>query len=91
VPYVRIASERDDADKGQGRRAVLDRVVVQPDPVVGFGLGADTMTAAADAESLDELFLRLERSDCRVDRARTGSDLTARCASTTRQWLLLSR
>lgn len=39
---------------------MLDRAVVQPDPVVALGLAADTMTAAGDAESLDDLFLRLE-------------------------------
>jgi hypothetical protein len=39
---------------------MLDRAVVQPDPVVALDLAADTMTAAADAESLDDLFLRLE-------------------------------
>ena len=39
---------------------MLDRAVVQPDPAVAFGLAADTMTAAAEAESLDDLFLRLE-------------------------------
>lgn len=39
---------------------MLDRARVQPDPVVALGLAADTMAAAADAESLDDLFLRLE-------------------------------
>jgi hypothetical protein len=39
---------------------MLDRAVVQPDPVVGLGLAADTLAAAAGAESLDDLFLRLE-------------------------------
>lgn len=39
---------------------MLDRAVVQPDPAVAQRLAADTMTAAADAESLDDLFLRLE-------------------------------
>ena len=39
---------------------MLDRAVVQPDPVVAVGLAADTMAAAADASSLDDLFLRLE-------------------------------
>ena len=41
---------------------MLNRAVVQPDPVVALGLAADTMAAAADAESLDDLFLRLEAS-----------------------------
>lgn len=39
---------------------MLDRAVVQPDPAVAVGLAADTMAAAADADSLDDLFLRLE-------------------------------
>jgi NAD(P)-binding Rossmann-like domain len=50
---------------------MLNRAVVQPDPRVALGLAADTMAAAADAESLDDLFLRLEAADVmfRVDRA----------------------
>ncbi|MDP1819961.1 MAG: NAD(P)/FAD-dependent oxidoreductase [Acidimicrobiales bacterium] len=39
---------------------MLNRAVVQPDPAVAIGLAADTMAAAADAASLDDLFLRLE-------------------------------
>ncbi|HJR24590.1 MAG TPA: NAD(P)-binding protein [Acidimicrobiales bacterium] len=39
---------------------MLNRAMVQPDPVVALGLAADTMAAAADADSLDDLFLRLE-------------------------------
>ena len=39
---------------------MLNRAVVQPDPVVALTLAADTMAAAADAASLDDLFLRLE-------------------------------
>ncbi|HVF31844.1 MAG TPA: FAD/NAD(P)-binding protein [Acidimicrobiales bacterium] len=39
---------------------MLDRAVVQPDPVVALELVADTMAAAAGAASLDDLFLRLE-------------------------------
>lgn len=39
---------------------MLDRAVVQPDPVVAMGMAADTMAAAAAAESLDDLFVRLE-------------------------------
>ncbi len=50
---------------------MLNRAMVQPDPVVASGLVADTLAAAADATSLDDLFLRLEASDVmlRVDRA----------------------
>jgi hypothetical protein len=39
---------------------MLNRAVVQPDPAVALGLAADTMVAAAEATSLDDLFLRLE-------------------------------
>ena len=39
---------------------MLNRAVVQPDPVVALTLAADTMAAAADADSLTDLFLRLE-------------------------------
>jgi hypothetical protein len=49
---------------------MLDRSVVQPDPVVAIGLAADTMSAAVDAESLDEFFVRLEDAGVmlRIDR-----------------------
>ena len=49
---------------------MLNRAVVQPDPVVGLGLAADTMEAAASAGSLDDLFLRLEAAGVmlRIDR-----------------------
>ena len=52
---------------------MLDRAVVQPDPAVAFGLAADTMAAAADAESLDDFFLRLEAAGVmlRIDRGVT--------------------
>ncbi|HEX6444192.1 MAG TPA: NAD(P)-binding protein [Streptosporangiales bacterium] len=39
---------------------MLDRAVVQPDPVVFIGMAADTAAAATEAESADDLFLRLE-------------------------------
>jgi hypothetical protein len=39
---------------------MLNRAVVQPDPAVALGLAADTMAAASEAESLDDLFLCLE-------------------------------
>ncbi len=39
---------------------MLNRAVVQPDPVVALTMAADTMAAAADAESLDDMFVRLE-------------------------------
>jgi hypothetical protein len=39
---------------------LLNRAVVQPDPAVFLGMAADTVEAAAEAESGDDLFLRLE-------------------------------
>lgn len=39
---------------------MLNRAVVQPDPVVALNLAADTMQAAAEAVSLDDVFMRLE-------------------------------
>ena len=39
---------------------MLNRAVVQPDPVVALGMTGDVMAAAADASSPDELFLRME-------------------------------
>jgi hypothetical protein len=52
---------------------MLNRGVVQPDPVVALGLAADTMAAADGAASLDELFLRLEAAGVmlRIDRGVT--------------------
>jgi hypothetical protein len=52
---------------------MLNRAVVQPDPVVGFGFVANILEAGADAESLDDLFLRLEAAGVmlRIDRSRT--------------------
>ena len=55
---------------------MLNRAVVQPDPVVALGLAADTMAAAASAESLDDLFLRLEAAGVmlRIDTGRRAHD-----------------
>jgi hypothetical protein len=39
---------------------MLNRAMVQPDPLVALGLATETMAAAAAADSLDDLFLRLE-------------------------------
>jgi hypothetical protein len=49
---------------------MINRAVVQPDPAIFFGMVADTMQAARDAASLDELFLRLEDAGImlRIDR-----------------------
>ncbi len=50
---------------------MLNRAMVQPDPAVAIGLAADIMSAASDAASLDDLFLRLEAAEVmfRVDPA----------------------
>jgi hypothetical protein len=42
---------------------MLNRAVVQPAPGVALALAADTMAAAAEAESVTDLFLRLEAAD----------------------------
>jgi NAD(P)-binding Rossmann-like domain len=51
---------------------MLNRAVVQPDPVVGLGLASDTLAAAAEATSLDDVFLRLEDAGVmlRIDKDR---------------------
>ena len=50
---------------------MFNRAVVQPDPVVFFGMVADTMEVAAASASLQELFLGLEAAGImlRIDRA----------------------
>ncbi|CAN5545602.1 hypothetical protein BH20ACT2_BH20ACT2_01880 [soil metagenome] len=58
---------------------MLNRAVVQPDPAVALGLAADTMAAAADAESLHDLFLRLEAAGVML---RIDTDLVPTMAKT---------
>lgn len=58
---------------------MLNRAVVQPDPVVALGLAADTMASAAHAESLDDLFLRLEAAGVML---RINTDLVPTMAKT---------
>ena len=58
---------------------MLNRAVVQPDPAVALALAADTMAAATDAESLDDLFLRLEAADVML---RIDTDVTPTMAKT---------
>lgn len=50
---------------------MLDRAVVQPDPVVFLGMAADILEAACEASSPDDLFLRMEAAGVmlRIDRA----------------------
>lgn len=49
---------------------MLNRAVVQPDPVVAIGLVADIMMSAANSRTPDEMFLRLEEAGVmlRIDR-----------------------
>jgi len=58
---------------------MLNRAVVQPDPTVALRLAADTMAAATDAESLDDLFLRLEAAGVML---RIDTDLVPTMAKT---------
>ncbi len=52
---------------------MLNRAVVQPDPAVFIGMAADTVEAAAEAASPDDLFCRLEEAGVmlRIDRSVT--------------------
>ncbi len=52
---------------------MLDRAVVQPDPAVALRLAADTVRCAAEADSADDMFLRLEEAGVmlRIDPATT--------------------
>jgi len=52
---------------------MLNRAVVQPNPAVFMGMAADTMEAAVQASSPDDLFLRLEDAGVmlRIDRSVT--------------------
>ena len=50
---------------------MFNRAVVQPDPAIFLGMAADMMQAAAEASSLEDLFLRLEDAGImlRIDRS----------------------
>ncbi|WP_341925671.1 NAD(P)-binding protein [Nocardioides psychrotolerans] len=54
---------------------MLNRALVQPDPAVYLGMVAEMMRLAADAETLDGLFLELEDAGImlRIDRSTTPS------------------
>eukprot|EP01032_Pedospumella_encystans_P022221 gene22221-25178_t len=54
---------------------MLNRALVQPDPAVYLGMVAEMMRLAADAETLDGLFLELEDAGImlRIDRTVTPS------------------
>jgi len=49
---------------------MMNRAVVQPDPAIFTGMAADTMQAAAQSTSLEDVFLRLEDAGImlRIDR-----------------------
>ena len=66
---------------------MLNRAVVQPDPAIFLGMVADTMHAAADADSLDELFLRLEEAGVMLRIDPTVTPTMAR-APTLAEWEL---
>jgi hypothetical protein len=52
---------------------MLNRATVQPDPTVFLGMAADTLQAAAEATSADDMFLRMEAGGVmlRIDRSVT--------------------
>ena len=58
---------------------MLDRAVVQPDPVVATTMAADVLAAAARADSPDDLFLRLEAAGVML---RIDPDVTPTMAKT---------
>jgi hypothetical protein len=66
---------------------MLNRACVQPNPVVALALAADTMGSAAEAESLDDLFLRLEAAGVML-RIDTGVVPTMAKAPTLGAWEL---
>ena len=52
---------------------MLNRALIQPDPIIYLGMVADMMRSAGAASSLDDLFLRLEEAGTmlRIDRSVT--------------------
>jgi len=52
---------------------MLNRAVIQPDPAIFIGMAADTVQAAAEAASPEDLFLRMEDAGVmlRIDRSVT--------------------
>jgi hypothetical protein len=64
---------------------MLNRAVVQPDPAVFLGMGADVWEAAARASSLDDLYLRLEDAGVML-RIDTSLTPTMSRAPTIAQW-----
>jgi hypothetical protein len=66
---------------------MLNRALVQPDPIVALGLSADIMDAAIDAKTLDEFFLRLESAGVMLRVDQTVSPTMAK-APTLGEWEL---
>ncbi len=66
---------------------MLDRAVVQPDPVVFLGMAADVVEAGAAATSPDDLFLRLEEAGVMVRLDRRVTPTMAK-APTLARWEL---
>ncbi len=66
---------------------MLNRALVQPDPAIFLGMAADTMQAAVEATSLEDLFLRLEDAGVMLRIDRTVMPTMAR-APTLASWEL---
>jgi hypothetical protein len=66
---------------------MMNRAVVQPDPAIFLGMVADTMYAAEQASSLEDLFLRLEDAGIMLRIDRTVSPTMAK-APTLATWEL---
>jgi hypothetical protein len=66
---------------------MLNRAVVQPDPVVFIGMAADVFAAAAEASCADDLFLRLESAGIMM-RIDTSTTPTMAKTPTLAQWEL---
>ncbi len=66
---------------------MLNRALVQPDPAIFLGMAADTMQAAVEAASLEDLFLRLEDAGVMLRIDRTVTPTMAR-APTLASWEL---
>jgi hypothetical protein len=66
---------------------MINRARIQPDPVVALGFSADIMESAADAESSDDMFLRLEAADVML-RIDTGVTPTMAKTPTLGTWEL---
>jgi len=64
---------------------MLNRARVQPDPAIMTGMAVDMMQAAAEATSVEDMFLRLEAADVMVPLDRSVGPTMAK-APTIAQW-----